>query len=111
MPAIRIVTSAKLNDHFKQNIAQEASLICAKTLGKPVSVVETIVVDGATIAFGGDCAQPAAFVNIGQIGEFTEEQRQSFTQSYCALLAQHGIPAKRIYLHFSGETRDKWGWL
>jgi len=111
MPAIKLETSEKLDDCIKQNIARKALSICAKALGKPVAVVENIVIVGLTIAFSGACAQPSALVNIAQIGEYVEELRQSLKQSFFTWLAQHGTQVKRTYLHFAGKTRDKWGWI
>lgn len=111
MPAITINVSKKFADPDKQTLAVRASKIAAEVLGKPLAAVEVIVIDGAAIAFGGSCDQPAAYVVAAQIGPFTPEKRNGMTTRICQLLEENGIPGQRVYLHFDGGTMDDWGWL
>lgn len=66
MPYLTIYTNVKFNDGAK--IAEKASALTAKVLGKPESYVVTNIVHNENMAFGGNSQNQGALVELKSIG-------------------------------------------
>lgn len=66
MPFLTVYTNAQNNDFAK--VAEEASLLVANVLHKPVSYVATNIIYNKAMAFGGSSSESGALVELLSIG-------------------------------------------
>ena len=107
MPYIDVKTNAKLQDKQIEDIKAE--------LGKAITVFpgksETWLMCGLSqvdnMFFQGN-GDVCAFVEVKLFGSVDESASSDFTRIICDVLAEHGIPASRVYVRYEGGTQ--WGW-
>jgi len=111
MPLIKVETSAQLDKAKTESLALALSKTIAKALGKPESYVQSIVEDGAAIAFAGKTDAPSAYVLVRGIGGFSPQVNKSASKAICATLEQEaGIEPGRVYINFEDIPASDWGW-
>ncbi|MBR5598751.1 MAG: hypothetical protein IKW39_01790 [Alphaproteobacteria bacterium] len=66
MPFLTIYTNAENSDNAK--LAEEASVLVANVLHKPINYVVTNVIYNSSMAFGGSANQKGALVELLSIG-------------------------------------------
>ena len=107
MPLLEITTNTKIDN--KQNIAEQASALTAKMLGKPESYVMVKIQTEQTLIFAGT-NEPAAHVKLKSLG-LAENNTTEFSAKICAFInEQLKINSARIYIEFSNPERHMWGW-
>ncbi|MCK4704810.1 MAG: hypothetical protein KAT90_04985 [Gammaproteobacteria bacterium] len=107
MPLLEITTNTKIDN--KQNIAEQASALTAKMLGKPESYVMVKIQTEQTLIFAGT-NEPAAHVKLKSLG-LAENNTPEFSANICAFInEQLNINSARIYIEFSNPERHMWGW-
>lgn len=84
MPYLTIYTNAKFNDGKK--IAEDASALTARVLGKPESYVVTNIIYNENMAFGGSHQNKGALVELKSIGLSAKDK---FVAEMTKLLATH----------------------
>ena len=111
MPLIKVQTSADCSDEaIKQKITKELSKLTADCLGKPEMYVSAMLIDDATITFGGEIV-PGAFVEVKSIGGLTSEVNNSLSKSISECITENmEIEAAHIYINFVDVPASDWGW-
>ena len=111
MPYLSVYTNVKFDDGTK--IAEEASALTAKVLGKPESYVVTNVIYNENMAFGGSHQNKGALVDLKSIGlgakdKFVSEltrflaTRLNISNEHYIVMALTDAPA--VYTACGGST-------
>lgn len=108
MPLLKIQTNISLKDDQQQQLLASASQKVAEALGKPERYVMVMLAPTAPMLFAGDDA-PLAYLELKSIG-LPEEKTADLSAMLCQLMADHGIPAERVYIEFADAPRKMWGW-
>ncbi|MHB8256464.1 MAG: phenylpyruvate tautomerase MIF-related protein [Acidiferrobacterales bacterium] len=109
MPYLRIQTNRPVDDAEKKNLAQLASALVARELGKPESYVMIAFAPQQPMLFGGNDA-PCAYLELKSIG-LPAARVQALSQALCQLLDDAlKIPPARVYIEFSDAKASLWGW-
>ena len=107
MPLLEISTNTKVDNSI--DIAQQASALTAKILGKPESYVMVKMQTEQTLIFAGS-NEPAAHVKLKSLG-LPEDKTAHLSASICAFISeQFGINSARVYIEFTNPERHMWGW-
>lgn len=107
MPLLQIKTNVKVENI--NSIAQQASQLAAKILGKPESYVMVNITDESTLIFAGS-NEPCAHLKLKSLG-IDESQTAIYSEILCRFMAEKvNIPASRTYIEFSNPERHMWGW-
>ena len=62
------------------------------------------------MTFGGS-AEPACFIELKSIGQFSPSQTRELSAWLCGQLETGlGVPAKRTYIEFTNAQGALWGW-
>ena len=86
------------------------SEVIAAGVGKSEEYVMTRVASNEAITFA-QSSEPAAYVEVKNIGTMSEEQTASMSESICAAITNHAnVPIDRIYIEFADAQRHLWGW-
>ncbi len=110
MPLVKVETSAELDKAKRESLALALSKTIAKALGKPEAYVQSIVEDGASIAFAGKI-EVSAYVLVRGIGGFSPQVNKAASKALCATLeAEAGIDPGRVYINFEDIPASDWGW-
>lgn len=107
MPLLEISTNTIVDNSL--DIAEQASALTAKILGKPESYVMVKIQSEQTLIFAGS-NEPAAHVKLKSLG-LPEDKTAFLSASICAFISeQFGINSARIYIEFANPERHMWGW-
>lgn len=110
MPMIKVETSAKCDKARQEALALSLSSILSKCTGKPESYVQSVVEDGATIAFAGKIV-PSALVLVKGIGGLTPQVNKALSKEICACLEKElGVSPSCTYINFADVPASDWGW-
>lgn len=86
------------------------SEVVATGVGKSEEYVMTRVACNEAITFA-QSQEPAAYVEVKNIGTMSHEQTASMSESICAAIADHThVPGDRVYIEFADAQRHLWGW-
>ena len=112
MPLLNIQTNLpELSGPDLLLIQKEGSQILSKEIGKSVDFVMVLCEAGRNIYFSGNATEPAAFIEIKNVGVLSSTISSSITQKLSALLERVlSIPPSRCYLEFQESERHLWGW-
>ena len=106
MPLLKLHTSAPAGENLLLALSQTV----AGTLGKPEAYVQTCLVSGAAMSFGGSTGN-SCLVEVSSIGALDAERTRALSAAVCPLLSERlGIPQDRIYIVFHDVPRHCWGW-
>ncbi len=109
MPLLRIQTSAPAPSD-PDALLRSLSAELARRLGKPEAYVMTLLDTTVPMTFGGS-AEPACFVELKSIGQFSAAQTKDLSTWLCGQLATGlGVPPERTYIEFSNAQGSLWGW-
>lgn len=107
MPLLEISTNTRVDNSM--GIAEQASALTAKILGKPESYVMVKIQTEQTLIFAGS-NEPAAHVKLKSLG-LPEDKTTHFSTSICAFIGEElGINSARVYIEFANPERHMWGW-
>lgn len=107
MPLLEISTNTIVDNSM--DIAEQASALTAKILGKPESYVMVKIQAEQTLIFAGS-NEPAAHVKLKSLG-LPEDKTTHFSTSICAFIGEKlGINSARVYIEFANPKRHMWGW-
>ena len=93
MPYLTVYTNAKFNNGVQ--IAEEASKLTAKVLGKPESYVVTNIIYNENMAFGGSNQNKGALVELKSIGLGAKDK---FVAEMTDFLSEHLNISKTQYI-------------
>lgn len=112
MPLLNIQTNLpELSESDLLLIQEEGSRILSDEIGKSIDFVMVLCEAGRKIYFSGNSTEPAAFIEIKNVGALSSTLSSSITQKLCALLeGVLSIPPSRCYLEFQESERHLWGW-
>ena len=109
MPLIQV----HLNTDGPENLeAFQGALseLLAKGVGKSEDYVMTRISSDEAISFARS-TEPAAYVEVKNIGTMSPDQTASLSESICGAIATHAnVPGDRVYIEFSDAQRHLWGW-
>ncbi len=109
MPLCKIVTSANASEKIRASLLTELSRFVAEALKKPESYVMTQLVTDATMTFAGT-TEPACFIELKNIGNFTPEQTASLSAALCSRIEKSlAVPPARTYIEFTNSVGHLWG--
>ena len=107
MPLLEITTNTDIDN--AQQVAELASKLTAKILGKPESYVMIKIQPKQLLLFAGT-AEAAAHVKLKSLG-LAEDNTKDFSERLCNFIeSELGIDSARIYIEFSNPPRHMWGW-
>ena len=109
MPLIQvhINTDAPENLSGFQNSLSE---VVAAGVGKSENYVMTRVAANEAISFGRS-TDPAAYVEVKNIGTLTSAQTQELSENICKAIEMcTTVKSDRIYIEFADAQRHLWGW-
>jgi phenylpyruvate tautomerase len=111
MPFLHVFTSARLPEsRVAQALLERLSATLADQLKKPEKYVMTCLTPEAEMTFGGS-SEPACYVELKNIGEFTPELTERLSARLCEMLAQGlGVAKSRIYIEFANAEPHLWGY-
>jgi phenylpyruvate tautomerase len=110
MPLVKVQTSVQLENPVQESLLKQLSSRASALLGKPESYVMTVFESGLLMTFAGTL-DPACYIEIKSVGQFTPDQTRRISQEFCLLIASAlGVPQNRIYLEFSEAQGYLWGW-
>lgn len=112
MPLLNIQTNlTELSEPDLLLIQKEGSQILSEEIGKSIEFVMVLCEAGRKIYFSGNPTEPAAFIEIKNVGALSSTLSSSITQKLCSLLESVlSIPPSRCYLEFQESERHLWGW-
>ena len=88
----------------------QLSELIAQGIGKPEDYVMTRISANESLCFARS-NEPAAYVEVKNIGNMTATQTSSLSQKICqAIRDSAGIPPDRVYIEFCNAKRHLWGW-
>ena len=108
-PSLVLNTNIRLGDDAKATLMKAASAAIAECLSKPESYVAVCINDGASVLFGGSDA-PAALGCLYSIGAISQANNGAVQAKLSSLLAEHAVPADRIYINYFDIPRANCGW-
>lgn len=109
MPLLKIVTSATPSAPAQAEILGELSRLLAGWLTKPEKYVMTALLPGVAMTMAGS-SEPAAYVELKNVGDFRPEQTRTLSGELCARLAKAlGVAPERIYVEFTPAEGYLWG--
>ena len=108
MPLLKIQTNNVLDTTQQETLLSRASQQLAEALGKPERYVMVAMQPQASMLFAGT-DDPLAYLELKSIG-LPEDKTTELSTMLCALMAEHGIPADRVYIEFTDAPRAMWGW-
>ena len=86
------------------------SEVVASGVGKSEDYVMTRVASNESISFART-TEPAAYVEVKNIGTMSPEQTADLSQRICAALESHAqVAGDRVYIEFADAQRHLWGW-
>ena len=112
MPLLKIQTNLPVLAESDLLLIQEkGSQILSEEIGKSIDFVMVLCEAGGNIYFSGNSNEPAAFIEIKNVGTLSSSLSSSITQKLCSLLENVlSIPPSRCYLEFQESERHLWGW-
>ena len=112
MPLLNIQTNLpELSESDLILIQDEGSKILSEEIGKSIDFVMVLCEAGRNIYFSANSTEPAAFIEIKNVGALSSSLSSSITQKLSVLLKRVlSIPPSRFYLEFQESERDLWGW-
>ena len=112
MPLLNIKTNlSKLSESDLMLIQDEGSQILSEEIGKSIDFVMVLCEAGRNIYFSANASEPAAFIEIKNVGALSSSLSSSITQKLSSLLERVlSIPPSRCYLEFQESERHLWGW-
>jgi phenylpyruvate tautomerase PptA (4-oxalocrotonate tautomerase family) len=109
MPYLKIETNEQLNETTAQELLKKASAFTARLLGKPEKWVMVTIYQGKPMIFDSN-TQPAAFVELKNIG-LAQEKCIELSGALCDFLkAEMGIEPERVYIEFWDINGKMFGW-
>lgn len=109
MPYLAIKTNAKLDSGKRKTLIKDASQTLSSQLGKAEDYI-MISFDYCEDMVFDSSDEPLAYLELKSIG-LPNSKTADLSESLCKLLALHlSVPAKRVYIEFSGPERHLWGW-
>ena len=112
MPLVNIKTNlSELSESDLMLIQDEGSQILSEEIGKSIDFVMVLCEAGRNIYFSANASEPAAFIEIKNVGALSSSLSSSITQKLSSLLERVlSIPPSRCYLEFQESERHLWGW-
>ena len=112
MPLLNIQTNLpELSESDLILIQEEGSQILSEEIGKSIDFVMVLCEAGRNIYFSANSTEPAAFIEIKNVGALSSSLSSSITQKLSVLLKRVlSIPPSRCYLEFQESERHLWGW-
>lgn len=112
MPLLNIKTNlSELSESDLMLIQDEGSQILSEEIGKSIDFVMVLCEAGRNIYFSANASEPAAFIEIKNVGALSSSLSSSITQKLSSLLQRVlSIPPSRCYLEFQESERHLWGW-
>ena len=109
MPLIQVhlntTAPAELTEFHNQ-----LSEVVAQGMGKPEDYVMTRVSANESLCFARS-KEPAAYVEVKNIGNMEAAQTASLSHEICQAIQQATeVTPERIYIEFSNAERHLWGW-
>lgn len=109
MPYLAIKTNVKLDSDKRKALTHDASQSLASQLGKSENYVMISYEYCEDMIFDRSDA-PLAYLELKSIG-LPHDKTANLSEALSQLLALHlSVPAKRVYIEFSGSERHLWGW-
>lgn len=112
MPLLNIKTNlSELSESDLTLIQDEGSQILSEEIGKSIDFVMVLCEARRNIYFSANASEPAAFIEIKNVGALSSSLSSSITQKLSSLLERVlSIPPSRCYLEFQESERHLWGW-
>ena len=112
MPLLNIQTNLlELSEPDLLLLQEKGSQILSEEIGKSIEFVMVLCEAGRNIYFSGNSTEPAAFIEIKNVGALSSALSSSITQKLSALLESVlSIPPSHCYLEFQESERHLWGW-
>jgi len=110
MPLVKITSSVGPTADARGSLLADLSKLLAKELGKPEAYVMTAFEAVAAMTFAGT-SEPAAYVEVKNIGRFSPELTKRLSGEICARLSKAlGVQPGRIYIEFTDAQGHLWGY-
>jgi len=109
MPYLKIQTNHEVTTAARQEILRKASVLLAKSLGKPEKYMMVRFDPAQPMLFAGS-TDPCAFLELKSIG-LPENRTAALSRLLCQFLGDElQIPSERIYIEFTDAKDSMWGW-
>ena len=108
MPYLRIQTNVAPAAAAQQDLLAACSRGVAAALGKDERYVMVALEGAVPMRFAGTDA-PLAYLELKSIG--LPARVEALARMLCDLVAkQLGVPPARVYIEFTDEPAERWGW-
>jgi len=108
MPAVTVCISRTLEPADRKKLSAAVVKAVAAGMKKPETVVMSMIHDGISMTYQGDCA-PVAFVNVQSIAPIPLEARCDTVKLLCSLLEKYGVAPARVLVKFEESGKPDWG--
>jgi len=107
MPTIEVKTNVKVKHH--DDFMKSLSDLSAKLLGRPVSDMNAVLIDEASVYFGGT-NDPAYMVKIYSLVSLNAENNKKISKELSTFLENElGAPNNRGYIFFANPGKENVG--
>ena len=112
MPLLSVNTSLDtLSKSMLETLHSEGSQILSEEIGKSIEYCMVMVYDGCSLSFGKVWSQPAAYLEVKNVGTLSPHLTSRLSAKLSQLIELcMKVPKERIYIEFQESERHLWGW-